>query len=121
MPLGPIRDALELAAVEEAASWPDVEAVGGWWNRRFDPEVDLVGADAAPVAKRVVFVGSVKWLHTPFDGHDLTALTKAAPAVPGFEYGTTGSVVVTRSGTADGLDLSGVQVWGPDDVLSAWR
>jgi hypothetical protein len=28
-----------------ALLWPQVDAVGGWWNRRFDPEVDLGGAD----------------------------------------------------------------------------
>jgi hypothetical protein len=36
------------------------EAVGGWWNRQFDPEIDLVGADRSPVASRICFVGSVK-------------------------------------------------------------
>jgi alpha-1,2-mannosyltransferase len=34
---------------------PEAEAVAGWWNRRFDPEVDLVGADRSPVASHVYF------------------------------------------------------------------
>ena len=52
-----IRQSLHLAAADGGLPWPEVEAVGGWWNRRFDTEVDLVGADRAPVAGRLWFVG----------------------------------------------------------------
>lgn len=116
-----IREALELAAAAERLPWPETETVGGWWNRRFDPEIDLVGADRGPVAGRVYFVGSIKWLTTPFDDHDLSALRKAAVQVPGYEPGDTGLVVATRSGTADGTNSAGVDLfWGPADVLAAW-
>lgn len=30
------------------SEWPEVEAFGGWWNRRNDPEVDLIGVDRSP-------------------------------------------------------------------------
>jgi hypothetical protein len=116
------RQALELAAADDALPWPGVEAVGGWWNRRFDPEVDLVGADRAPVARQVMFAGSVKWLAGPFDRHDLAELARTAPQVPGFAPGTTGLAVVSLSGLAPGLGADAADlVWGPDQVVGAWR
>lgn len=110
-----VREALELSDLP----WPDVGAVGGWWNRRFDPEIDLVGADRAPVANRIYFVGSIKWLNGPFDGHDLANLRRAATEVPGLDPATTGLVVVSLSGTetTEGVDLA----WTPADVIAAWR
>ncbi|WP_228814610.1 ATP-binding protein [Nocardia otitidiscaviarum] len=33
--------------------WPGTEAVGGWWNRQNNPEIDLIGADREPVAGAV--------------------------------------------------------------------
>jgi uncharacterized protein len=117
-----IREALELAALAGALPWPDTEAVGGWWNRRFDPEIDLVGADRAPVARHVHFAGSVKWLGTPFDGHDLAALRRGAADVPGFTDAGAGLAVVTLSGLGPGLGAQELDlVWGPDDVVAAWR
>jgi len=38
--------------------WPEAQVVGGWWNRQFNPEIDLVGGDRAPGASRVHFCGS---------------------------------------------------------------
>ncbi|ADB32742.1 ATPase [Kribbella flavida DSM 17836] len=116
-----VREALELAALAGALPWPDVERVGGWWNRRFDPELDLVGADRAPIARRVDFAGSVKWLGTPYDRHDLRELTHAARAVPGFDAGAAGLVVVSLSGLSSDLRRADVDlVWTADDVAAAW-
>nr|WSZ98091.1 AAA family ATPase [Streptomyces sp. NBC_00857] len=116
-----IRESLELAAVTGDFPWPDTEAVGGWWNRQFSPEIDLIGADRAPVAQTVFFAGSVKWLAGPFDRHDLTALERGAAQVPGFTPDTGGLVVATLSGTTDiaGADSVGL-VWEPRDVVAAW-
>lgn len=117
-----IREALELAAPAGALPWPETETVGGWWNRRFDPEIDLVGADRAPVARQVHFAGSVKWLGTPFDGHDLAALRRGAADVPGFNEAAAGLAVVTLSGMASDLSPRDVDlVWRPHDVVAAWR
>ncbi|MFI1464739.1 AAA family ATPase [Nocardia carnea] len=117
-----IRESLELAALSGRLPWQSVETVGGWWNRRFDPEVDLVGADRGPVANRIEFVGSVKWLGTPFDRRDLVTLRKSAAEVPGYEPGESGLVVVSRSGiAADVRDAGADLIWGPDEVLSVWR
>ncbi len=112
-----VREALTMAAVAGRLPWDDVETVGGWWNRRFDPEVDLVGADRSPIARRVGFAGSIKWLGTAFDDHDLAKLRDTAVQVPGFDSG--GLVVVSLSGVTPGLDVD--LVWGPDDVVAAWR
>ncbi|MEV0660920.1 ATP-binding protein [Actinomadura luteofluorescens] len=110
-----VRQALELSDLP----WPDVGAVGGWWNRRFDPEVDLVGADRAPVANRIHFAGSIKWLNGPFDDRDLANLRRAASEVPGLDPATAGLVVVSLSGTDFTGDVA--LSWSPDDVVNAWR
>ena len=116
-----VRESLELAALSGELPWPSVGAVGGWWNRQFDPEIDLVGADTSPVATEIVFAGSIKWLAAPFDQHDLTTLLASAPAVPGYTA-STATVVASRSGLTDGLQKAGVDlVWGPADLVNAWR
>ncbi|MEU6660476.1 AAA family ATPase [Streptomyces sp. NPDC046821] len=120
-----IRESLLLAALDGKLpddTYGDVEAVGGWWNRRFDPELDLVGADRAPVARRIAFVGSVKWHDTPATRAHAEELAAAAPQVPGFQPGRTGLVLATRQGTAGDVSASGVSlVWQPHDVVGAWR
>lgn len=117
-----VRQSLELAATDGALPWSQVEAVGGWWNRQFDPEVDLVGADRSPVAQQISFVGSAKWLLSPFDRHDLAALTRSAPQVPGFSPDRTGLVVASLSGLASDIDTGMIDLaWGPDQLIGAWQ
>lgn len=114
-----VRASLELAAASRALPWTEVDAVGGWWNRQFAPEVDLVGADRSPVAERLHFAGSIKWLSSAFDRHDLVDLTRGALHIPGFSS-EVGLVVVSRSGMSDLLPDAVDLVWGPHDVISAW-
>jgi hypothetical protein len=117
-----VRESLELACAAGATPWPEVEAVGGWWNRRLDPEVDLIGADRAVAARRLRFAGSIKWLGTRFDRHDLTVLARGVTAVPGYLPGEVGLVVVSLSGLDPDLDTGLVRLaWGPADVVSAWQ
>ncbi|MGC0422624.1 ATP-binding protein [Embleya sp. AB8] len=117
-----VREAIELAAGDGALPWDDIEAVGGWWNRRFDPELDLVAVDRAPVANQVRLVGSIKWLSGPFDRHDLADLTAAAPQVPGFGRDTTALGVVSLSGIAADVPHESLGLrWGPDEVVATWR
>jgi AAA+ ATPase superfamily predicted ATPase len=117
-----VRQSLELAALSGQLPWADVAVVGGWWNRRFDPEVDLVGADRGPVAGRLLFVGSIKWLGSPFDGHDLSTLRRAAVQVPGYDPAATGLVVASLSGVAPEISASSLDlVWNAHDVVTAWR
>jgi hypothetical protein len=92
------------------------DAVGGYWTRSNDPEIDLVGADRALIAKKITLVGSIKWLENkPFDGHDLTQLIIHRNQLPGADD-TTPLLAVTRSGAA----TSGISVLGPDELLAAW-
>lgn len=99
--------------------WTDTEAVGGWWNRQNNPELDLIGADHEPVAGAVRFVGSIKWLEErPFDRHDYDALARSVLSVPGTQFDTP-LVAVSRSGVAGDLPLAAQ--WGPEDLLRAWQ
>ncbi|WP_198171122.1 ATP-binding protein [Actinoplanes awajinensis] len=115
-----IRTSLEQAAINGSLPWPEAHAVGGWWNRQFNPEIDLVGADRTPVAAHIYFCGSLKWLGTAFDTRDLHTLQEGARQIPGFDASHTGLIVVTRSGAALPTDVVDV-IWGPDDVVGAWR
>ncbi|MCT2590140.1 AAA family ATPase [Streptomyces sp. N2-109] len=99
--------------------WPGTEAVGGWWNRQNNPEIDLIGADREPVARQVHFVGSVKWLENhAFGRHEYDALVRDMLAVPGATPETP-LVAVSRCGVADDLPLAAR--WGPEDLLRAWQ
>ncbi|MEU7140979.1 ATP-binding protein [Nocardia sp. NPDC046473] len=116
-----VRDALELSALAGALPWKDVTTVGGWWNRTFNPEIDLIGADRSPIANRIIFAGSIKWLGTPFDRHDLAELTRALTDVPGFEPRETALVAVSLANVEPALTDTVDLVWTATDVLSAWR
>jgi uncharacterized protein len=116
-----VRQSLELAGASGALPWPDELVVGGWWNRQFNPEVDLVGADRGPVAQSVYFAGSVKWTGVPFDDHDHAELMRGAVQVPGFSLGASGLVVVSLSGLAKGRGHANVDLaWDAHDVLASW-
>jgi uncharacterized protein len=90
--------------------------IGGYWTRSNDVEIDLVGADREPVAKRILFLGSIKWLETsPFDGRDLATLHKHRVAV-------TDELVPLVAVSRSGVSCAGLQVtYGPEDLLQAWR
>lgn len=95
-------------------------AIGGYWTRTNDPEIDIVGADREPVAKRITVVGSVKWLASrPFDGHDLARLAVHRSRLPGAETDTP-LLVVSREGTREGTAVGGVLAVGPDELITAW-
>ncbi|MGW6454647.1 ATP-binding protein [Streptomyces sp. NPDC055078] len=105
-----------LARILPEGELPAAPVVGGYWTRGNDIEIDLVGADRQPVAKQLLFVGSVKWLETsPFDAHDLAALHKHRAALTDAPIPL---VAVTRSG----VSCSGLQAaFGPEEMLRAWR
>ena len=113
-----IREALSLAAAD--LPWPEATSVGGWWNRAFDPEIDLIGADRAPVARKLWYVGSVKWLDHPFGSRELAGLRRAGPRVPGFDPGETALISVSRTGFTDSAAASLELCWLPEDVISAF-
>jgi DNA-binding transcriptional ArsR family regulator len=92
------------------------EAVGGYWTRTNDPEIDLVGADRAPIAKKVTMTGSIKWLENkPFDGRDLARLVIHRSQLPGADDSTS-LLAVSRTGTT----TTGITVLTPENLLTAW-
>ncbi|MEV7519324.1 ATP-binding protein [Streptomyces sp. NPDC091371] len=95
---------------------PATPAIGGYWTRSNDIEIDLVGADRQPVAKQLLFLGSVKWLeNSAFDSHDLAALHKHRAAVTDAPVPL---IAVSRSG----VNCAGLQAtYGPEELLTAWR
>lgn len=94
--------------------------VGGWWTRTNNPEIDLVVADRAPVARRVLGVGSFKWLErAPFDESDLARLVVHRGQLPGAADDTP-LIAVSRSGVSASAQGVVAVALGPDDVLAAW-
>ncbi|MFG1792647.1 ATP-binding protein [Nocardia sp. NPDC049149] len=99
--------------------WPETEAIGGWWNRQNNPEIDLVGTDREPVATAIQFIGSIKWQDDrSFDRHDYDALTRTILSVPGTDIHTP-LIAVSRCGVEPGLPLA--THWGPEDLVNAWH
>jgi hypothetical protein len=95
----------------------DTAVIGGYWTRTNDPEIDIVGADRGPIAKRITMVGSIKWLeNNQFDNHDRARLIVHRDRLPGADD-TTPLLAVTRGRSV----LDGVQVLAAEDLLRAWR
>ncbi len=105
-----------LARILPDGALPAAPVVGGYWTRSNDVEIDIVGADREPVAKDLLFLGSIKWLETsPFDAHDLAALHKHRAALTDDPVPL---VAVSRSG----VNCAGLQAsYGPEQLLDAWR
>ncbi len=96
---------------------PATGAIGGYWTRTNDPEIDLVGADREPIAKRITMLGSVKWLENrPFDDHDLRELIVHQSKMPGADTSTP-LYAVSRAGCS----VQGVRHVTPEELLDVWR
>ena len=109
-----LREALGRVLVEGPLG---AGVVGGYWTRTNDPEIDIVVADRQPVAKRILGVGSIKWLErSPFGRRDLAQLIVHRSQLPG-ATDKTPLIVVARSG----CEVDGVTAFGPDELLNAWR
>jgi uncharacterized protein len=91
--------------------------IGGYWTRSTTVEVDLVGVDRWPNARKVTLAGSVKWReHSPFGRRDLADLIEQRAHVPG--AADAALVSVSRSGFAvDDLD----RAYAPADLIAAWN
>jgi AAA+ ATPase superfamily predicted ATPase len=95
----------------------DTGAVGGYWTRTNDPEIDIVAADRGPVAQRITAVGSIKWLERKaFDSRDLSRLIVHRSQLPGADDSTP-LIAVSRAGVA----VKEAQAVGPEQLLTAWR
>ncbi|GLY06813.1 ATP-binding protein [Actinoplanes sp. NBRC 101535] len=95
---------------------PSAPAVGSYWTRSNSVEIDVVGADREPVARELLFLGSIKWLErSPFDDHDLLALQRHRAAITDEAVPL---LAISRSGvTATGLQAT----YGPEELITAWR
>lgn len=105
-----------LARLLPAKGLPTAHAVGGYWTRNNDVQVDLVGADREPIARDILFVGSIKWReNATFEGRDLAALHKHRALITDQDVPL---VAISRSGVScKGIDAA----FGPKDLLAAWR
>ena len=111
-----VRDSLARLLPEQR--WPATNAIGAWWNRQNNPEIDLVGADRSPAASQVHFVGSIKWWENQrFAAKDYAKLLRDAKFVPGADDDVP-LVVVSRSGVEEKTPLG--SIWGPEDIVAAW-
>ena len=110
-----VREAIN--RLQPIGGLPEAGAVGGYWTRTNVPEIDIVGADREPVANKIRFVGTVKWLeNSPLDQHDLNRLIGHLDDIPGASKATP-TIAVSRSGVTAG---GAARTLGPEDLLSAW-
>ncbi|MEU3282865.1 ATP-binding protein [Streptomyces antibioticus] len=111
-----IRDALWRMSADDEPLPAGTDVIGGYWTRTNDPEIDIVGADRSPIAKKITLVGSVKWLENkPFDHRDLARLITHRSQLPGADDDTP-LLAVARSGCT----AAGVLHLTPEDLLTAW-
>jgi AAA+ ATPase superfamily predicted ATPase len=110
-----------LARLIPDTDWTDPDStveVGGFWTRTNDVEIDLVGADRSPIAKRIGYLGSVKWHETaPLARKDFTALAAVAGRVPGATEETP-LIGVSRARSELGPWSA---VYSAEDLVEAWR
>jgi uncharacterized protein len=109
-----LREAIDRLPAERRPATSGI--VGGYWTRSNDPEIDIVLADRAPVAKKVLALGSIKWLeNAPFGGRDHAELLAHRAQLPGADDGTP-VFAVSRSGCS----VPGLRNHDPDELLQAW-
>jgi hypothetical protein len=110
-----IREAL--LRISPELGYPEVAAVGGWWNRQHNPEIDIVAKSDARTAA-ISYAGSIKWHETRgFGRREYADLVRDIRYVPGASDQTP-LLAVTRTGTAD--DAVPIRCLGPGDILGAW-
>ncbi|MFT3873098.1 MAG: DUF234 domain-containing protein [Nocardioides sp.] len=112
-----VREAMERLAPPVLIGEDDVPGVvGGYWTRTNNPEIDVVVGDRAPVAKRVIALGSIKWLeNAPFDQRDLGALQAHRLQLPGAGVDTP-LIAIARSGCT----VDGVVHLAPEELITGY-
>jgi AAA+ ATPase superfamily predicted ATPase len=96
--------------------FPEVAAVGGWWTRSNNVEIDLVGMERGT---SVALAGSIKWHESqPFSRADYADLLRDTGSLPGAKDEMK-LIAVTRTGTA-AADAP-IACLGPQDLLTAWQ
>jgi AAA+ ATPase superfamily predicted ATPase len=113
-----VRESLE-QMLPDPARFGAARYVGAYWNRSGTVEVDLVGGDERPVAKRIAFIGSIKWRQARrFGRSDALALAARRQGVPG-----AGDDTLLVGVSAQGFDQdSPLDVrLGAEDLIATWR
>jgi hypothetical protein len=115
-----VREALARMSIGGDATLEGAHAVGGFWTRDNQVEVDLVGADREqPPAQRIAFVGTVKWRKTgPVTGTDIAELVRGAASIAGVTA-MTRLVAVSRAGF-DRRIAAPVRRAEPEELLEAF-
>lgn len=105
-----------LARLLPAHGIPATPVVGSYWTRSNDIQIDIVGADREPVAKRLVFLGSIKWRdRSPFDERDLLELQRHRSRL-------TDDLVPLIAVSRTGVTTNGIEAaFGPEELIDAWR
>jgi uncharacterized protein len=113
-----VRDSLE-RLLPDRRRFGAAHYASGYWNRTGSIELDLVGGDTRPVAKRIAFVGSIKWRQkNPFSRRDALRLASQRTEVPGASE-KTALVGISSSGFERDVPLD-VRL-SPKDLVDAWR
>lgn len=113
-----VRDSLE-RLLPDRERFGAARYAGSYWNRSGSVEVDLVGGDTWPVAKRVTFVGSIKWrARQRFGRADALELAARRAQVPGASEKT---LLVGVSSRGFDPDVPLDAQLSPQDLLGAWR
>jgi AAA+ ATPase superfamily predicted ATPase len=104
-----------LARLLPDSQLPAARAIGGYWTRGNDVGIDIVGGDREPIAKELLFIGSIKWLdNAAFDDHDFAALRRHGDHLTSKRLPL---VAASRAGiSAAGVDAE----YGPDDLIAGW-
>lgn len=115
-----VREAIERLSIAGDATFDGARAVGSFWTRHSNLEVDLVGADRPdPPTGSICFVGTIKWRDSGrVTGEDIAALTRGATAIGGVTAATR-LVAVSRSGF-DHRIAAPVRKVSPDEILRAF-
>jgi AAA+ ATPase superfamily predicted ATPase len=116
-----VRKSLARLIPDRDPEWTDPDRtveVGGYWTRTNDVEIDLIGADRAPIARHIGYLGSVKWHETaPLARKDFAALAAVTSRVPGANDATP-LIGVSRARSEPGPWSA---VYSAEDLVEAWR
>jgi AAA+ ATPase superfamily predicted ATPase len=112
-----VRDSVELL-LPDSERFGAARHAGRYWNRTGAIEVDLVGGEGWPLAKRVAFIGSVKWrARRRFSRADALELASRRGEVPGADAETL-LVGVSSRGFDENAPLD--VALSPRDLVDAW-
>jgi AAA+ ATPase superfamily predicted ATPase len=107
-----LREALDLLLFGSS----EAGVVGAYWTRSGKPEIDVVIADRAPIAERLIALGSIKWRDgEKFGEQDYGELLVRRTQITGTDERTS-LFAVSRSGAS----VPGLRIYSPEELLDSW-